>query len=502
MVIYRADQIKKTMHVGPAMNPIILEKDQTDSLNKVSEHMHNGCKAILLQGATGSGKSYIGSEIFRRARAKGRRGWFMVPRKNLIHQMHTTFDQFRIEHSYIASSMSMNPAAPAHICSMETLRRRLDRLKPPHLAVIDETHFGGEGLDATIAWLKENGTWIIGLSATPWTLSGEGLKCWYDEMVTGPSVRWLIDNKRLSDYRPFEPSTVDLSKLSIIGGDYAKGQLSQKMEQDNVLIGNAVKHYKENARGKRNIAYCVSIKHSQLVAASFNAEGVTAAHIDGTTPHDERRRIIKAFAKREIEVLTNCELLTFGFDLASQINLSGLDASTVTIESMSDLRPTKSLALQMQKWGRVLRKKNEPAVIFDHANNFREHGYPCDERHWTLEDRVKQKRNSVPTMPVRSCHKCYFCHRPTPTCPNCGYEYPIESRLPVQAEGELREVKIREKIRIADINKKKRMQIGMAKTLADLRGIAKSEGYHWRWIEKQAMLKGIDLTGANIEMEG
>lgn len=465
---------------------IQLEPDQIQSLDAVQKKMRAGCKAILLQGATGSGKSVIGSEIIKRVRAKGKSVWFTVPRKNLITQMHKTFQKFDIEHSYIAAGMSMNPHAPAHICSTETLRRRLDKLTPPDMALIDETHFGGEGLDEFIKWLKSHGAWILGLSATPWKLSGQGLRCWYDDMVVGPSIRELINLKRLSDYRGFAPSAIDLSKISVVGGDYSKSELSEKMKQDKVLIGNAVQHYRDHAMGKLNIAYCVSIEHSQMVADAFRAGGVSAAHVDGETPDDERRRIIQAYARREILVLTNCELLTFGFDLASQVN------QDITIECMSDLRPTKSLALQMQKWGRVLRKKESPAIIFDHANNFKEHGMPCDERAWTLEDRA-QKRGGGGGMPVRSCQRCYFCHRPAPICPACGFVYPIESREIKQVEGNLLEIKIRDQKIVEAQKKQDRMEIGMAKTMDDLRRIAKDRNYHWKWIERQAAIKGIEI---------
>lgn len=460
---------------------IKLYDDQQAHVERVLAAMQEGHKSILMQAATGAGKSVMASYMLHRALSKGNTAWFTVPRRNLIKQMHGTFGHFDVPHSYIAASKPLNPHAPAHICSTETLRRRLNNLTPPKIAFIDETHFGGNGLDLIINWLKENNVWIIGLSATPWLLSGQGLGCWYDYMVQGESIRWLMDNKRLSDYRPFAPSRVDLSRVKMANGEYSKREISEKMEQDDVLIGDSVRHYKENAEGKLNIAYCTSIKHSQIVAEEFRRQGVPAMHIDGTTPELERKRIIKAYANRELRVLTNCELLTFGFDLASQV---GRD---VTIECMSDLRPTKSLALQMQKWGRVLRMKNEPALIFDHANNFKEHGLPCDDRHWTLADRVKGKGGGggVRAMPLKQCPKCYFCHAPALNCPDCGHEYPDESHMLFEVEGELEEI---------EKNKKKResrMQVGRAKTLADLRDIANERNYRPEWVFKTAKAKGI-----------
>lgn len=460
---------------------VTLFDDQQDMIERVIHSLKMGHKAVLLQSPTGSGKSVMASEIVRRAVSKGSSVWFMVPRRELIRQMSAIFNDFGIRHGYIAAGSPYRPMATAYVCGTDTVKSRLKHLSPPRLAVVDETHYGGEGLNEIIKWLKSNGTIILGLSATPWKLSGKGLGCWYTDMVQGPTIQHLIDAGRLSKYRYFAPDIVNLSGVKVTGGDYAKGQLAERMEQDRVLIGSAVKHYTEHAEGKLNIAYCVSIAHSEITAQTFNEAGVPAAHIDGKTSDDERKRIIKAFAKRELKVLTNCELLTFGFDLASQV---GMD---VTVESMSDLRPTKSLALQMQKWGRVLRRKDYPALIFDHANNFMEHDSPSDERDWTLADRERGSRKSGERVePVKHCWPgCGFCHKPAPVCPNCGNVYPIQSREISEVDGELREIDV------ASIKREKKQQVWKAKTLDDLKAIERERGYKPGWAMIQAKIRGI-----------
>jgi len=463
---------------------IELFPDQQESVDKVYEKMQAGCKYILLQGSTGSGKSIIATHIIQRAVNKGKRVMFSVPRRDLVRQMSSTFNDFNLDYSYIASGNSYNPSAQTYIASTDTLKRRLDVIKPPHLAIIDESHYGSTGLDLIIQWLKANGSYIIGLSATPWKMSGQGLGCWYDDMVLGPPVRWLINNNRLSDYRPFAPSHVDLSNIKTVAGDYAKGQLSSKMEQDRVLIGDAVNHYKKHAEGKLGVTFAVSCKHSQILSEEYRNKGIIAVHIDGETPMNERGRIFKAYARREIMQLCCAELLVFGFDIASA---SGI--KDVTVECINDCKPTKSLAKQSQKWGRGLRydKYNpEPHPIFDHANNFEEHGFPCSDRNWTLEDRKKRKGgNTEPTIPVRQCSECYFCHTPSPTCPNCGHEYPIQYREVEQIEGELTELEIKQE------KKEKRVEVGMAKTFDDLKAIAKERNYATGWVFQMAKVKGI-----------
>lgn len=347
--------------------------------------------------------------------------------------------------------------------------------------LVHNCHYGGKNMNTFIEWLVD--AWIIGLSATPKKHNGDGMDKWYQDMVLGTPMKELIRLGRLSDYKMFAPSRPDLSSVKVTAGDYNKKGLQDWMDDHgSVLIGDAVSTYKENAMGKLGLTFCSSIKESQRIAEAYKQGGVSAAHLDGTMSAEVRAAIIERFANREILQLCSVDLMTFGFDLAAQV---GRD---VVIECMSDLAPTKSEAKQLQKWGRVLRRKDEPALIFDHVNNCLEHGMPCEERKWSLKGRDKKRRGqaAVREVQMKQCNECGFCHAPAPHCLNCGNIYPVQSRKIKEVDGELEEIK-----EVKRVKKQRRMEIGMAKSYEDLKKIGEQRGYSKGWAFVLAKKKGL-----------
>ena len=446
-------------------------------------------KSILMQSATGSGKTVMASYIIKKAVEKGSRCGMVFPRRELIRQTIDTFNNFGIRHGVLAAGYKPNPFANVQLMTSGTVARRLDTAPKLSVIFIDECHFGGAELDRIIRHYQAQGTWVIGLSATPMKTNGQGMSEWYSAMIEGPSIRWLMDNERLSDYRLFAPDQPDLSALRVSGGDYVQKDVDSYMmseERGKVLVGNAAKHYRDHAFGKLNVSFCTSIKAAEMTAQMFRDKGIPSAAVSGKTDDAELKRIIRAFARREILNITNAQLLAFGFDLSQA---SGID---VTIESMSDLSPTKSLPWQMQKNGRVLRMKDEPALIFDHVSNAIEHGLPDSDREWTLEAKEKKKRGDTEkTEPTRQCPECFYVERPSPKCGNCGFEYPVMGREIKTVEGEL--------VEVTDIAKRNKPQeIGVVARQSGLKGLleyAKQEGYKnpSAWARRQLSVRNLPI---------
>lgn len=437
--------------------------DQTIVFNRAKAAMAKH-KSILIRAETGFGKTILSLFMIMEAIKKNNECWFVVPRKQLMKQTSMSFVKEGLPVGYIASGYTPNKNKLVQLCSAPTLVNRLETLHPPKIMFLDECDYGGAGIDAIVEWAKSHGVWIIGLTATPWKMNGRGLGCWFDYMVDGPSLSELIEMKRLSEYRVFAPQTPDMSGVKKTNGDYNVKQSEEVM--DRVLVGNAIDHYKEHAMGSLALGFAVSVKKALEMSDMFNDAGVPAGCIHGGMTEDDQDEVIMKFARREYKVLTNVEIAVFGFDLSQRAQMD------VNIETMVDCQPTTSLRKQRQKNGRVLRMKDFPALIFDHAGNVHNHGMPDDDQEWTLQDREKKKGgNSEPTMPTKQCSMCYFVSRPSPNCPNCGHEHEITAREIEEIAGELEEIK--------RVTKKKeaRMEQGQAKTLDDLIELGRSRGY-------------------------
>lgn len=454
---------------------VTLYPDQRDLTDRVRAAMRRH-KWVLMQSATGSGKTRMALDMISGAVAKGSRAIFAVPRRELLAQTIETIAGYGIPFGVISPDYAPNPFAAVQIAMTPTLARRLDKIAPPRIIWLDECHYGGAELESVIQWAKDAGAYGVGLSATPLKNNGKGMGQWYDHMEQGLPVAALMALGRLSQYRYYGPSAPDLSRVATRDGEYVQSQLASFMEGEAAIIGDAVRTYRETAPGKLCVVFATSRKHAGLIQAAFQGQGVPAMTIDGTMDGPTRKRIVAGFARREYTVLINVALLTFGFDLAQA---AGMD---VRVEALSDMCPRKSLPLQLQVWGRALRAGPVPSIMLDHSNNWREHGFPDSPRKWSLDGARKRKGPTDRTDPVRQCSiaqgGCGFVHRPAPSCPNCGFVYPVMSRMVDEIDGDLQEIdrEAAERARIAA-----RQEQGRSQTLDDLLLLAQRTGKKPAW---------------------
>jgi superfamily II DNA or RNA helicase len=220
---------------------------------------------------------------------------------------------------------------------------------------------------------------------------------------------------------------IDLTGVKTIAGDYNQHQLAERMMSGR-LVGDAVEHYRRLASGVRGMAFCTGIAHSKALAAEFAAAGYRASHVDGDTQADQRRTTMAALANGDIEIITNCGLISEGFDAPA-------------VGAVLLMRPTKSLGLYLQMVGRALRPGDgKKAIILDHAGNVHRRGLPNQERPWSLTT-TRRKAGKAAAAPVKQCPECYaLVPAAAQLCSECLYRFP--GREIEALAGDLVEVKV------------------------------------------------------------
>lgn len=439
---------------------------QQELVDKARQSLAKGNHSVLLVSPAGSGKSVMIAEITRLAIEKGGHVLFMVHRKELVDQITDTFAKDDID--------------PAHttVMTVGRIKNRLDKLPTPTLIITDETHHSlAKTYQDIYKWYA--GVPRLGFSATPWRLSGKGLKDVYDDMVEGPSVQWLIDHNYLADFTMYGYNSGDDSQLKKSStGDYTGHSMDDYAKT--IIRGDVIKTWCEKANDRKTIVYCHAVWFSKEVAQAFNEAGIKAAHVDSKTPLGERNQIMADFKAGKIMVLCNCDLISEGFNVP--------DCSCVVL-----LRPTESLVLYIQQSMRSMRfVPGKHAVIIDQVGNFKNFGTPDAPHTWTLEDRKKKKGNGGGQSgpPVRTCEKCFaVIPAQSRSCPICGSEIEVtKNELDIDRDANLDDVTQFKPFATNYIVTKRPSDL---KTRQDLEEYAKAKGYKPGWVYYQLKKRGL-----------
>jgi DNA repair protein RadD len=392
---------------------------------------------VLNVGPTGSGKTVIFCELIRRQVARFRRVLVIAHRREIIAQTSRKLYENGVRHGIIQAGFDPRPMEPVQVASIATLyvravRSEAMRLPPADLVIVDEAHHSIAHTYSKIIERYPEAT-VIGFTATPCRGDGRGLGGIFKSMIEMPQVAALIEQKHLVPTLCYAPVDPDLRGVKTQAGDYAVGQLERRMNTDK-LVGDIVTHWHKYGQGRPTVVFAVGVAHSIHLRDEFLKSGVTAEHIDGSTPKDERDAILKRLASGATTIVTNCMVLTEGWD-CPEVGCCIL------------ARPTKSMGLFRQMIGRGLRpaagKINN--ILLDHSGAVYRHGLPEDHVAWSLSANHKA---TAPAHEARKQHDkkglldCPACHTLSirlggQLCPNCGWQPKRAGEFVATADGEL-----------------------------------------------------------------
>ena len=409
---------------------------QVDAVEGLREEIRRGSRKVLLQAATGSGKTMAAAMVVQGALAQGNSVLFLAHRRELIYQARERLEEADCPAGIIMAG-ELPLARHVQVASVQTLWARREREGYPScdVMVIDECHLvpGGKAYQAVMD--ANPGAVVVGLTATPIRTDGRGLGEVFDSMVQCPSIAALTEMGYLVPLRYFAPSQPDLEGIRTRAGDYVEGDLAERMDKP-TLIGDVVEHWGRFADGRPTIVFASGVKHSIHLAEQFRGAGVRAEHVDGTTAREERDGLWRRLANGDVQVVTNVG-----------VAVEGLDVPAVSAIVLA--RPTKSPGRFLQMLGRGMRTHpgKEDCVVIDHAGAVFEHGFAHEFFDWSLGSIKGETANPVQRERVKKsaspivCGECFATFTGSPKCPNCGHEHSPRGEKVAYVHGTLGEVR-------------------------------------------------------------
>ncbi len=317
-------------------------------------------RSTLVVLPTGTGKTCLAGMLAERAKEAGGRTLFLAPTITLVEQ---TYKALRTAGFDLTSGIEQaenyvpRPLPDVTVGSVATMRgERLRRFPRDSyaLVIIDEAHRapGGTAYREILSHFAE--AKVVGLSATPDRADGLAMGNVFESVAYEMTMLAVIEAGWLC---PLEFRTVktgwDPKQIKELAGEVNAGSVEKELVRSG-LLHDAASTLLDLGKGRKVLAFLPTVASCKAFAVEMASRGLSSAHIDGTTPPMLRQTIFRDFRAGLLDVLTNCCVLTEGFDEPS--------VSVVAL-----LSPTKSRGRLTQMIGRGTRNSagKENCLILD-----------------------------------------------------------------------------------------------------------------------------------------
>ncbi|MET8982106.1 DEAD/DEAH box helicase [Streptomyces sp. NPDC004539] len=323
---------------------------QVDAIEALRQGWADGKNRLAVVLPTGAGKTVVFSHLAHQMldSLNGRRALVIAHREELIEQAASKLlavdPMLRV--GIVKAQRDDHHDADVIVASVQTLAvaRRREAIRDIGLIIVDECHHAAAPTYMEV--LRHFGAWsgvpTAGFTATMTRVDGGLAEVWED-VVFRLDILDMISDGYLCDVRGkrITVDTLDLNKVRTRAGDLVEGQLGKALEDSGALEAIA-KAYVDHAVDRPGVVFTPTVATAQQAAAALRTAGITAAPVWGDMGRDERRATLARYEAGDVQVLTNCMVLTEGFDAPH--------TSCVVVA-----RPTKSAGLYVQMVGRGLR---------------------------------------------------------------------------------------------------------------------------------------------------
>lgn len=328
---------------------------QNDVLDKLEkERMYNNNWSNLVVAATGTGKTVIAAFDYKRFREKNKRAnfLFVVHREEIIRQACATFRTVLNDPNFGDMWYGGHEAASySHLfASKDLLNNRIDQLSLPEdyydYIVFDEAHhIVADSYQKILRKFKPKV--LLGLTATPERMDARDITVYFGRHISAEiRLDTALNNRLLSPFHYYGiTDAVDLSEVRWERGHYVPAELSKVYtanDQRTGIIFRKIEEYLPNYRDVRALCFCVDREHAKYMNAKFTLAGLKSDYLVTDNAQDRHVKV-KSLVQKKINYLFVVDMFNEGVDIPE-------------IDTILFLRPTESLTIFLQQFGRGLRK--------------------------------------------------------------------------------------------------------------------------------------------------
>lgn len=381
---------------------------QEDITRRVLAEYADGYRRVVEQMPTGAGKTYtVARAQIPHFLQNGFRVLFLVDLDFVVDDTAAILISLGIDAGIIQAGKPYEPDKLVYVCSLMTLIKR--GLRPfageKVIFILDECHiFAGPECLALLHAYPD--ALHLGLTATPQRGDGTALGNFYERLVCGPQMSWLMQNgflvEKITTYAP-----------------------SKKQKQ---FGWDPVESWFRYAPGLRTMYFCASAPHAQQISDRFNLLGVGAEVVTSKTGAKARR----GFRERvkNYQTLVVC---------THSVGIKALDLPEIACVGI-----WRSVAVQgvyQQMGGRGARRGKSEMIFVDGVGNVNDLGKLEEDRTYSLDgDPIKLAHGSPGSL--TTCRECGAVQKPGGPCVRCGGELvPQEVKVSkLNAMAEVKEV--------------------------------------------------------------
>ncbi len=334
---------------------------QQEILDKLeAERTVRGHYKNLVVAATGTGKTVISAFDYKKFKKQNSdkpcRLLFVAHREEILKQSMYTFRGVLKDNNF--GEMFVGNYKPESIdnlfISIQTFNSQDFTAKTSDdfydYIVVDEFHHAAAPIyKKLLTYYKPK--ILLGLTATPERMDGKSILEYFSDRIAAEiRLPEAIDRKLLCPFQYFGVTdNVDLDNLKWVRGGYDKSELSKLYtisgmvanRRADMVISSIIK-YVTDIDDVKGLGFCVSVEHAEFMSDYFNKHGIPAMFLTGNSPDEERKAAKQNLVNGKVRFIFVVDIYNEGVDIPE-------------INTVLFLRPTESLTVFLQQFGRGLR---------------------------------------------------------------------------------------------------------------------------------------------------